>query len=165
MSAALADVEDARVVVRMAMPHMLTEMMRYSREAFEASNYATHGFHATQWRSVLREAMLDKSMCVISAWRGQRCVGLLVGMMAPMPWCLGFAATDIVFVAEQGGDMMLRQFVDWARARKCKRIDMGVSDDAILRMSPERIGKLYDRMFAAAGFHRAGGVYFMQGDF
>lgn len=145
------------IVIRTSLlPSRFSEVMRYSREAFDKSNYATLGFNAPQWRAVLRSGMRDRDMRILTAWRGERCVGVLVGMIGPMPWCVGMSATDLVFVADQGGDMLLREFVAWAKGRKCKRIDMAVSDEAARRG--------YDRLYANAGFKRAGGVYYMQGE-
>lgn len=165
MSAVIAETVDAGLRLRIAQPQMLTEIMRYSREAFEQSSYAQHGFNSAQWRMVLRGAMLDSSMRVFSMWRGQRCVGLLVGSIGPMPWCAGFAATDLVFVAAQGGDQLLKAFVEWAKQRGCRRIDMAVSDDAFTQYeNPEARARAYDRMFAAAEMKRAGGAYYWQGE-
>ena len=132
--------------------------MRYSRSAFDKSSYAPLGFNAVMWRTVLRGAMMDRSMLVRAAWRGSECVGLIVGQLGPLPWCVGLAATDIVFVADQGGDLLLRDFVAWAESHKVRRIDMGVSDTPI----PE-LRAVHDRFFRAAGFERAGGMYFKQG--
>lgn len=155
------DAEASPVRTSNVQPATLSEVMRYSRTAFDKSNYAPLGFNAVMWRTVLRTAILDKSMLVRAAWRGSQCVGLLVGQLGPLPWCVGLSATDLVFVADQGGDLLLRDFVAWAESHKVRRIDMGVSDsvDAELR----NVRTVHDRFFRAAGFERAGGMYFKQG--
>lgn len=151
----------APVVTKLVQPAQLSEVMRYSRTAFDKSNYAPLGFDAVLWRQVLRNAILEKSMLVRAAWRGQRCVGLIVGMLAPLPWCVGLAATDLVFVADQGGELLLRDFVAWAESHKVRRIDMGVSDTPAPELRNART--VHDRFYRAAGFERAGGMYFKQG--
>ena len=73
-------------------------------------------------------------------------------MIAPMPWSVGYSATDLVFAAEVGGDRLLEKFVSWCDKLGGLRIDMGVSDDG------DRPG--FDRLFAAQGFTPAGRVYY-----
>lgn len=142
------------IVRQILQPAQYSEVLRFSAGAFERSNYAPLKFNSVIARKTLRDMANDRTMRPFTAWRGQRCVGILVGMISPLPWSAGLCATDLVFVAEQGGDMLLERFVKWARENKCVRIDMGVSDDAL------RAG--YDRLYRREGFNKAGGVYFAQ---
>lgn len=142
------------IVRQVLQPSQFSEVLRFSAEAFAQTNYAPLKFNSVIARKTLRDTVQDRTMRPFTAWRGQRCVGLLIGMLAPLPWSAGLTATDLVFVAEQGGDMLLERFVKWARDNKCVRIDMGVSDDGV------RAG--FDRLFRSEGFTRAGGVYYAQ---
>lgn len=146
---------DGAIIVRQLLqPSMLSEVLRFGREAFERSNYAPLQYNSVIARKTLRDAMHDRTQRVFTAWRGERCVGLLIGSIYPLPWSAGLTATDTVFIADQGGDMLLERFVKWARENKVVRIDMGVSDDG------QRAG--FDRLFKQQGFDRAGGMYFAQ---
>lgn len=152
MSADGAIVEPIIVRQTLAQP-LFSEVMRFSAEQFEKSNYAPLKFNSAIARRTLRDCAADRSMRIFSAWRGNRCVGLLIGMIAPLPWCGGLSSTDLVFIAEAGGDMLLERFVKWSRDNRVVRIDMAVS-------AANRAG--YDRLYEREGFQRAGGVYFAQ---
>lgn len=142
------------IKVRLLQPAMLSEVLRFGREGFERSNYAPLKFNSVIARATLRDALREGSMRAFTAWRGERCVGVLIGSISPLPWSAGLTATDIVFVADQGGDLLLEKFVEWAKSHRVVRIDMGVSDDAT------RAG--YDRLYARAGFSKAGSMYYWQ---
>lgn len=135
-------------------PAHFSEVLRFSAAAHERSNYSAFKFNSVIARNTLRACSMDGSMRIFTAWRDTCCVGILIGMIASMPWTAGMSATDLVFVADQGGDQLLERFVKWARDNKVVRVDMAVSDDAV------RAG--YDRFFKREGFNKAGGVYFAQ---
>lgn len=142
------------IAIKLLQMPMLSEVLRFGREAFERSNYAPLKFNSVIARATLRDTLKDKSMRGFTAWRGERCVGLLIGSIVPLPWSAGLTATDIVFIADQGGDLLLQKFVEWAKHNRVVRIDMGVSDEGM------RAG--YDRFYAKAGFGRAGRLYYWQ---
>lgn len=154
MSAQLQEDIDEGLKMRLLQPHMLSEVMRFSAEMFLKSNYADLKFNSVIARGTLKESMRDKSMRPFTMWRGQRCCGLLIGMIMPLPWAAGLSATDLVFIAEAGGDILLDEFVAWSRRNRVIRIDMGVSDSSL------RPG--YDRFYESHGFKKAGRVYYMQ---
>lgn len=131
----------------------LSAIMAFSREAHEASmTYEPMGFNSVIWRNTLRSCLADPSMVVLIAKRAQDVVGLLVLMKMPMPWSGGFCASDLVFAAKQGGDLLLKAGVEWCKARKIRRIDMGVSEPGDIEAK--------DRLFAREGFEQAGRVYY-----
>jgi len=132
----------------------VSDIMAFSATAHPASNYADIPYHAPTWRKTLIDALRDPSQAVWAVWEEAKCCGLLVGMSAPMPWSLGWSATDLVFVADKGGELLLAKFVEWCDARKVKRIDMGVSD------AGDRKG--FDGLFRRNGFAPAGRMYYRQ---
>lgn len=142
------------MIVRHASLNDLSAIMEFSREAHDRSvTYKGLGYNAVIWRRTLRDALADPSMVVLIAKRAEAIVGLLVGMRTPMPWSAGFCASDLVFVAKQGGDLLLAAFVEWCKTRKVRRIDMGVSEPGD--------DEAKDRLFGSRGFERAGRVYYM----
>ncbi len=141
------------LVVRQASLNDLTSIMEFSKRAHEASiTYAPLGYNSVIWRQTLKQVMADPSNVVLVAKRGHDVVGLLVGQKMPMPWSGGFCASDLVFTAFQGGDILLDSFVAWCISKKIRRIDMGVSEPGQLEAK--------DRLFASAGFSQAGRVYY-----
>lgn len=132
----------------------LAQILEFSREAFADSvTYQATGYNEVIWRNTLKAAFADPTMVVLTARKAGKVCGLLVGMRMPMPWSGGFCASDLVFVAKQGGDRLLRAFVVWCRENKVRRIDMGVSDTS----STDRA---MDGLFGRAGFSTAGRVYY-----
>lgn len=133
----------------------LAAILEFSREAFASSvTYQATGYNEVIWRNTLKAAFSDPTMAVFVTKRSGRVCGLLVGMKMPMPWSGGFCASDLVFVAKQGGDRLLRQFVIWCKQNKVRRIDMGVSE-----ITPRE--PAIDAMFKSKGFSGAGRVYYM----
>lgn len=144
------------IVVRKATLADLSSIMDFSRSACERSpTYSITGFNSVIWRRQLKASLADPDMVVLVAIRDKKVCGLLVGMRAPAPWFAGYSATDIVFTAEAGGEVLLDAFVAWCIAKKVTRMDMGVSDE----VSEEKLAA-YDRMFRIAGFRPAGRVYY-----
>lgn len=141
------------LTVRQASLNDLTSIMEFSKKAHEASiTYAPLGYNSVIWRSTLKQVMADPSNVVLISKREHDVVGLLVGQKMPMPWCGGFCASDLVFAAFQGGDILLDAFVAWCISKKIRRIDMGVSEPGQIEAK--------DRLFASAGFSQAGRVYY-----
>lgn len=145
---------DSLIVRQLLQPALFSEVLRFSKDQFAKSNYEPLQFNSVIARNTLRNAAADGSMRVFTAWRNVRCVGLLIGMIVPLPWSAGLTSTDLVFIAEQGGDMLLERFVKWSRENRVVRIDMGVGD------AQRAAG--YDRLYEREGFTRAGGLYYAQ---
>lgn len=132
----------------------LALILEYSRIAFSKSvTYQATGYNEVIWRNTLKAAFADPTMVVLTARKGGKVCGLLVGMRMPMPWSGGFCASDLVFVADQGGDRLLRAFVIWCKEQRVRRIDMGVSDTQLREHAAEAL-------FFRIGFSGAGRVYY-----
>jgi hypothetical protein len=141
------------MIARAATMNDLPAIMEYSRPACESSpTWAGLGYNSVIWRRTLMSSFKDPTMCVFGAFAGGKCHGILVGMSMPAPWCAGFLASDLVFVADRAGDKLLDLFIEWCDKRKIRRMDMGVSDTGR--------DEAKDRLFKSKGFGRAGGVYF-----
>ena len=80
--------------------------------------------------------------------------GLLIAWHEPMLWTHRKMATDIHFIAEQGGDMLLRAFKKWARERGCCEIGLGTFS----MENADRIETLFNRL----GFETVGKTYRME---
>lgn len=138
---------------------MLSSILIYSRRACEASpSWGPLGYNAVIWRQTLLDSFRDPSSVVIAALNGNDVCGLLVGTKGPLPWCAGFGATDLVFVADRGGNLLLREFKSWCREKKVRRIDMGISDTEITDEDGECIAA--DVMFRREGFSKSGRMYY-----
>lgn len=141
------------LIVRAATLNDLSAIMAFSRQAHDASmTYEPLGFNSVIWRNTLRQCLSDPTMTVLISKRGQIVLGLLILMKMPMPWCGGFCASDLVFVAKQGGDLLLKAGVEWCKTKKIRRIDMGVSEPGDIEAK--------DRLFSREGFEQAGRVYY-----
>jgi len=79
---------------------------------------------------------------------------MLMAWHESLTWCNHNYATDLHFVAEQGGDMLIREFKTWAKRRRCIEIGMGTFNG----VDEERIEKLYNRL----GFETVGKTYRMR---
>lgn len=141
------------IAVQLASLPDLSHMVAFGASAFAASNYSELGYNAVIARRTLKNAMSDNSMRVFVAKRNGQVCGVLIGSIDPMPFCGGLSATDLVFIAYAGGDLLLDAFLDWCKVRRVTRIDCGVSqaDD-----------KRVERLFRRKGFTRAGGLFYKQ---
>ncbi|NID14961.1 GNAT family N-acetyltransferase [Luteibacter yeojuensis] len=143
------------ITVRLAGLEDLTRLVILGRVAHGASNYRDIPFNAGHTRDMFRGAVLLKGQDVLIAERadGSLC-GFLIAMTIELPFSPRKYATDGAFYAEQGGDVLLDAFVEWARKKHVARIDLSVSQDD----PGDRIDHLYQRK----GLARTGGMYLMK---
>jgi len=143
------------IAVRLAHLGDLTRLVMFGRRAHADSNYSDIPFNADVTRNMFRGGVLLKGQDVLIAERedGSLC-GFLICMAIQLPFSRKKYATDGAFYAEQGGDVLLDAFIDWARARHVARIDMGVS-----QYDP---GQRLDALYARKGLERTGGMYLMK---
>jgi hypothetical protein len=132
----------------------VSNILAYGREAFGRSNYSPMTYNSVIARRTLKAAMNDPAMRVFVAKKDGTVCGLLIGMIDPMPFCVGFSATDLLFTATAGGDLLLDKFIAWCKARRVARIDMGVSQ--------EGNDEVVTRFYESRGFVRSGGVFYQQ---
>ena len=68
--------------------------------------------------------------------------GMLIAWHEAMLWTHQKYATDLHLVAEQGGDMLIRAFKKWAKARGCFELGMATFNG----IDEDRIELLYNRL-------------------
>jgi len=130
-------------------------MVIFARTQHEKSSFAHIEFNSALFRKSLRELIRGANGDILLAInKAGEIRGLLMAWHESLTWTHRMIATDLHFVAEQGGDMLLRAFVRWAKAKGCTEIGMGTFN----RMNEERIEKLYNRI----GFETIGKTYRME---
>lgn len=143
------------ITVRLAGLPDLTRLVILGRQAHAESNYSDIPFNAGVVRDMFRGAILVKGQDLFIAERqdGSLC-GFLIAMTIPLPFSRRKYATDGLFWAEQGGDLLLDAFIAWAKAKHVARIDMSVS-----QADP---GHRLDRLYSRKGFTPTGGMYLLK---
>jgi hypothetical protein len=139
------------MIVRKANLNDLAPLLEFGRRHFEASNFAPLKWNGVIARRTLKDAMVSPNSRVFIAMKNGNVVGALIGDIYMMPFSAAMCATDIAFVADAGGDMLLDAFLEWCKTRKVKRIDMGVSQE------DPRVDNLYKRK----GFIPSGTMFYM----
>jgi len=138
------------VVARKAGLTDLSDICAYGKSKLAESNYA-QDFNSVHFRRVVKSSLADRDCCVLVALRdGEHC-GLLIGQRMPMLFTPLYCATDLVFVADSGGDLLLDRFLSWAKASRVVRIDMGNS---------QKDSRAMDRFMRSRGLERGGGMYY-----
>lgn len=132
----------------------LSDIVAFGKRVVATTNYAEFAYNAVLARRVVKQMMTQATSRVWVAEHQGRITGLLMGEVGPMPFTHHMAATDLIFVAEAGGDELLDAFIEWCKLRKVARIDMGVS------AGPEREDAI-KRMFAKHGFGYSGPMFHM----
>lgn len=141
------------VTVRLAQPQHLSDIVAFAKELLQRTNYQEFPFNAVVARRTVKNAMTDKDSRVWITQRDGKIAGLLIGEIGHMPFTHFLAATDLAFIADAGGELLLDAFVQWCKLRGVARIDMGISAGV------NRKG--VDRLFRRHGFERSGGMYHM----
>lgn len=135
--------------VRLATMLDLSDIVAFGKAAMEKSNYASFPFNAVIARKIGKGMMTSKDSRVwVAETEGGKLTGFLIGEIGPMPFTHYYSASDLIFVADQGGDLLLDAFVEWCKLRGVARIDMGVS------AGPER-EEAVRRAFERKGFTSA----------
>lgn len=130
----------------------LSKILEWGRPFFEASNYAPCGFNSVIARRTVAGAMTNPDQIVIVAKRKKDICGLLIGDIGALPFSAGLHATDLVFIADAGGDLLLARFIAWARQRKVARIDMGHSQTDSVPAT---------RLYEMAGLKATGRMFYL----
>ena len=133
----------------------VTNVIIFAKSQHDKSMFNHIPFNAAAFRKSLR--MLIKGGngdALIAVSREGKIRGLLMAWHEELTWTHRRIATDIHFVAEQGGDMLLRAFKKWAQERGCTEVCMGT----FRRKDEDRIEKLYNRI----GFETVGRTYRME---
>lgn len=142
------------ITVSRASPNDLSAIVAYSCSVFGETNMADLGWNAVIARQTYKTAFAQQNYRVFVARKDGVICGVLVGVIDTLPFSAGLHATDVVFSAKAGGDMLLDMFVAWCKLNKVRRIDMGVSQEG----RDEAITKLYERR----GFVATGRMFLLQ---
>jgi len=101
---------------------------------------------------VLGSIAAKRAVCYVTEDKGEIC-GVLVGLVMPYVWNEAFFyATDYLFVAEKGGNLILQKFIRWCKKPRVLEIKLGESAGSTIA------GPLYE----AVGFKQVGGIYEMR---
>jgi hypothetical protein len=139
--------------VRLAKLTDLSEIVAYGARTLPHTNYAPLGYNAVIARRTLKATMTDKDSRVwVSTDATGKIRGLLIGQIGQVPFSHFLAATDMVFVAEAGGELLLDAYLSWCKLRGVARIDLGVS------AGPVREAAMV-RLMRRKGLERAGTMF------
>lgn len=142
------------MIVRLAKLTDLSDIVALGAKLVPLTNYGPLGYNAVIARRVVKEAMTSKYSRVWITEDKGKITGLLIGEIGPMTTTAKMGATDLAFIADQGGDLLLDAFVDWCKLRKVSRIDMGIS------AGPER-EEAIKRVMRRKGFVYSGPMFHM----
>ena len=130
----------------------ITQIVIFAKGQHGKSVYKGYQFNAAHFRKTLKTIISGGNGDALLAVNDKGQIrGLLLAWHEELSWSKLRIATDIHFVCEQGGDMLLREFKRWARERGCIEAVMGTFNG----MDEERIGRLYNRI----GFENAGHTF------
>lgn len=148
------------MIVRLARFDDITNMVIFGRQQHEKSALGHLPFSPAAFRKSLHEIIRGGNGDVLLAInKAGEIRGLLIAWHEALLWTKAKVATDIHFVAEQGGDMLLRAFRKWALERGCSQMFIGtMSDKHIGPRNAFRIKRFFERM----GLTAVGNVYRME---
>jgi len=142
------------VKVRKAKYNDITALVIFCKAQHAETSFRDWAFNPALFRRSLREIIKGQNGdALIAVSKTGHIRGLLLAWHEQLLWTKQFYATDLHFVAEQGGDMLLRAFKKWAIERNCIEIGIGTFNGK----DEERIETLYNRL----GFQTVGKTYRM----
>jgi hypothetical protein len=129
----------------------LSALCAFGKEQHARSNYAECApFNAVMTRQFFKGAMTAPDHGFYVATDGT-IRGLLLGHISTYPFSHVIYATDVLFVAEAGGDLLLDAFTAWARRRGARIMESAPSQSDRF----DSLSRLYERK----GFVRCGGTF------
>jgi len=130
-------------------------MVIFARSQHAKSSFSEIDFNARLFRKSLGTLIRGQNGDILLAVNKQGLIrGLLMVWHEALTWTHVKYSTDLHFVAEQGGDMLLRAWKKWATARGCVEIGTGTFNG----VDEDRIEKLYNRL----GFKTVGHTFRME---
>jgi hypothetical protein len=140
------------VTVRRAGLTDLSALCAWGKEAHAKSNYAEIApFNSVMTRQFFKQyASQPQQLLAVAHSRGGVC-GLLAGHVDTYPFSHTVYATDVLFVADAGGGMLLDFFIAWARRKGARVMESYPSQCDRY----ETLASLYLRK----GFTRCGGGF------
>ena len=141
--------------VRVAKHNDVTAMVIFAKGQHAKSAFKHIVFNTALFRKNLYKIIKGGNGDVLIAVNPQGQIrGMLIAWHEPLTWSHQKIAVDIHFVAEQGGDMLLRAFKKWAIERQCCEIGLGTFNG----VDEDRIENLYNHL----GFATVGKTYRME---
>jgi len=101
-------------------------------------------------RRQLKQAVKANDQAIFITTRKNTLLGVIVCWIAPYIWNTQLYVTDILFVADQGGDRLMKAMEKWGKANGARSAAMQTH----LAFDP-RVEKLYSRK----GFKKVGAVF------
>jgi hypothetical protein len=145
------------VDVRLAKYDDITSMVLFMKTQHDKSILAHIPFNPALLRKNLREIIKGANGDILLAVNNKgRIRGCLIAWHEAMLFTHQKLAVDIHFLAEQGGDMLLRAFKRWAKDKGCFELCMGTFTDH--PPTAWRINNLYMRQ----GLKQVGMTYRME---
>lgn len=140
------------IVVRLARMSEISDILAFVKDALTRTNYAGFHFNAVVARRTVKAAMLDRDSRVWVTEDDGAIKGVLVGEIGAMPMTHHMGASDLCFLADAGGDLLVDAFLAWCKLRGVARVDMGISagvgrEKAIARMFRRKGMTLSGQMF------------------
>ena len=127
-------------------------MVIFGKSQHKKSSFSGWAFNQQLFRKNLKSLVSGANSDVLLAISKESQIrGMLIAWFEPLLWNHKYFATDLHFVAEQGGDMLLREFKKWAKKRNCCEIGMGTFNGK----EEDRVEKLFNRL----GFESMGTTY------
>lgn len=143
------------MIVRRAALSDLSEIVALGARIVPKTNLARFPYNAVIARRTTKRAMTDANSRVwVTESEDGKLKGVLIGEIADMPMTHYQCATDLIFIAEAGGDLLLDAFIHWCGLRKVARIYMGISTGT----GREEATK---RLFARKGLAHCGPMFVM----
>lgn len=141
--------------VRLAKPTELSAIVAFGARVAPQTNYAPLGYNAVLARRTAKACMTDKDSRVwVTEDKAGAIRGVLIGQVGPLPFSHYLGATDLVFVAEQGGELLLDAYLAWCKLRGVARLDMGISAGPVREAAVRRIMARHGFVYSGMMFHR-----------
>ncbi len=141
--------------VRLARFDDITPLVIFAKTQHTKSSFNRLVFNAALFRKSLRDIIRGGNGDVLIAVNKKGQIrGMLLAWHEALTWTHRKYATDLHFVAEQGGDMLLRAFKKWAIERDCCEVGLGTFNGK----DEDRIETLFNRL----GFETVGKTYRME---
>ena len=129
----------------------ITRIMLFCKEHEHLLGENGPPLHVGYLRRQIKQCIKEKDTQVfITVNKDNRILGLVVCWIAPYLWSRQLYVTDILFVADQGGDVLMKKMEAWGKANGARvstmQTHLGLDD---------RVEKLYERK----GYERVGAVF------
>lgn len=130
-------------------------VVAFAKKMHPTTTFGHIPFNAPLFRSNLKRVLANDNADVLVAMDGAGEIrGFLIAWSESLLWSHQKYATDVHFVAEAGGDKLLREFSKWAQRKNCVEAGVGTFNG----VDEDRIERLYNRI----GFKTTGHTFRME---